>query len=210
MDLSCLNSSGPCRPSAQELVEGHSPTISFDEQWLAYTQATWGCGNLDLQCEAVFISPIQGDAPAINIAASLQSTLAMNDWPMWGCYYQYSHPQWSPRELTLTFSCGFDVYAYDLAAATLTNLTCIVTRFHTEHNFPEWWPRDFHPGWSPTGDRILFLSDRDEDLGQSGSDFISNAIFAMNPDGTDAIRITQQSDQMIVNYTWIFRPKSEP
>jgi hypothetical protein len=62
MDLSCLGPQGLCRPSAQELVEGRSPSISFDEQWIAYTRPNWDCGNLDLQCEAVFISQIQGQS----------------------------------------------------------------------------------------------------------------------------------------------------
>jgi Tol biopolymer transport system component len=129
---------------------------------------------------------------------------------MWGCYNQYSHPQWSPTQPTLAFACGFDVYIYDLPADALSNLTSLVTRLHTDHNFPEWWPRDFYPAWSATGDSLLFLSDRDEDLGQKGSDFIANAMFSMNPDGTDPVRITQQSDQMILGYTWIFRPPPTP
>ena len=51
---------------------------------------------------------------------------------------------------------------------------------------------------------LLFLSDRDDDLGQKGSDFIANALFLVDPDDANVIRVTNSSDQMIVAYTWIF------
>lgn len=200
IDLACLTSAHDCPGDVRELVAGTSPSISHDAKWLAYVGTAWECRDLDPDCTAVFVSPIDASSPAKNITSSLEPILSRNDWPQWGCL----NPQWSPRETKLVFSCGFDVYIYDLASDALQNLTSMVTPYHTEHNFPEWWPRDFTPSWTGDGERVLFLSDRDDDLAQSGSDFISNALFLMRPDGTDVQRITTQSDQMIVRYTWIF------
>jgi len=205
MDLSCLATPRECHPPSKELLSGHSPSVSYDETWLAYVDYAWDCRSPDPPCQSVFISPIELDSPPINVAAPIEPTLASNEWPMWGCYDQYAHPQWSPTDPTLAFACGFDVYTYDLSSGTLMNLTSMATPLHTEHNFPTWWPRDYMPSWTSRGDRILFLSDRDDDLGENGSDFIANALFSMNPDGSDPTRITHGSDQMITRYAWINR-----
>lgn len=204
LDLSCLSSDPRCRPSPEALYSGQSPSISYDGRWLAYTQRAWDCRDLDPDCEAIFIAPADGTGTPTNITSPLQTILSHNEWPMWGCSDPYANPQWSPRSLTLAFSCGFDVYTYTLDSGALQNLTSIITRLHTEHSFPEWWPRDYMPAWTPQGDRILFLSDR-IDACDEGSDFIANALFMMNPDGTDLVRVTRPCDEMIRGYTWIYR-----
>lgn len=62
------------------------------------------------------------------------------------------------------------------------------------------------PNWSSDGDRITFVSARDSDLGRvldiEGS-IISDALYVMDLDGTNIIRLTTRSDEHIIWYSWV-------
>ncbi len=101
-------------------------------------------------------------------------------------------PRWSPDGQRIVFSCAGTIYVMDADGSALTKLT---------------EPSGF-PTWSPDGSQIAFVSSRDG-LGKCvgglcGSGGIySDAIFLMNPDGSNIIRLSKRNDEEVLWYTWL-------
>lgn len=81
---------------------------------------------------------------------------------------------WAPDGQTLVFESRRESEQYQIFTLRLDG-SGIVTRL-THNSFA----RDFHPEWSPLGDRIAFVSERDG----------VGALYTMRPDGTDQRRLT--------------------
>lgn len=91
---------------------------------------------------------------------------------------------WAPDSKHLVFSDAVfrQSYAIVVAAANAVGpATTLVSS--TTH-----WPR--YPKWSPTGDKILFISPSGK---SSGPDIFQN-LWIMNPDGSDQIQLTHDVD----------------
>jgi len=66
------------------------------------------------------------------------------------------------------------------------------------------------PKWSLDGTQIAFLSNRDG-LGQmtGAHDTIrSNAVYLMNSDGTNPVRLSERDDEHVLWYAWFTAPST--
>jgi Tol biopolymer transport system component len=100
------------------------------------------------------------------------------------CY----HPKWSPDGTKIVNGCLGRIYILSADGGV-------------EMLFPEERVRGAYPDWSLNGDKILFVSDRAEDLNQpmnAEGIITSDALFSINVDGTDLVRLTQRSDEHIL------------
>ncbi len=104
------------------------------------------------------------------------------------------HPRWSPDGQRIVFSCDGTIYIARKDGSERQELT---------------GGRD--PTWSPDGTRIAFISSRDG-LGKClegacGSPLVlSNAVFSMNADGSNVIRLQKRDDEMVLWYSWMPPP----
>ena len=100
-------------------------------------------------------------------------------------------PQWSPDGSRLVFRCEDGIY---VSRADGSDPVKIETGIGS-----------VQPRWSPDGSKIAFVSMRDG-LGQMiGLDDTnrSTAIFLMNADGTDVIRLRPRDDETVLWYAWL-------
>jgi len=107
-----------------------------------------------------------------------------------------ANPKWSPDGTRILFSCfqsdHHDILVMMADGSNLINLTNGVGS-------------NVQPEWSPDGSKIAFISNRG-DLGKIvGIDDTvrSNAIFLMNKDGTNVLRLSLRSDEHILWFTWL-------
>ncbi len=120
-----------------------------------------------------------------------------------------ANPQWSPIGDKIALSCRIEpegkgpaqsaVYTINADGSGLTQLTA-----------PEPIPaRYLHPRWSPNGDRLAFNSAQDDDLGQNvcslgcSDEILTSALYVMNADGTNIVRLSLRDDECVDTYTWV-------
>lgn len=106
-------------------------------------------------------------------------------------------PKWSPTEEKIVVSCfvdnNIDIFLVDINTSSFTNLTK-GERTNTK------------PIWSPDGQKIVFVSDRDTKGTMLGFDDTvrSNSVYIMNSDGSNIKRITTRNNENVRWLTWIY------
>jgi Tol biopolymer transport system component len=115
------------------------------------------------------------------------------------------HPHWLPNGDRIVLDCPVDIedsrkgraiYTVNADGSELTRLT-------DPQEGDAWYPQ-----WSPDGRKITFISDRD-DLGECISWFcgsggiFSSALYVMDVDGSNIIRLSLRDDEAVRWYTWV-------
>lgn len=100
------------------------------------------------------------------------------------------HPRWSPDGRRIAFDCPRNVYVINVDGSGLVNLT--------EGKYGG------YPQWSPDGSQIAFVSSREggRALDLEGSEH-SDAIFLMNADGTNVVRLSKRDDESVIWFAWL-------
>lgn len=93
------------------------------------------------------------------------------------------YPDFAPDGKHITFSSDRDgdddIYVMNLETGALDNLT---SQAKTPDNKPA---NDTVPSWSPSGDKLLFVSNRDG----------NSELYSMNPDGSNQTNLTRDGNQ---------------
>ncbi len=105
-------------------------------------------------------------------------------------------PKWSPTEEKIVVSCfednNLDVFSVNVDGSDFTNLT-------------KGDGTNTKPIWSPDGQRIAFVSDRDTTQMLAFDDTVkSNSVYIMDSDGSNVKRITIRNDENIRWLTWVY------
>lgn len=201
--------------------ESFTPTWSPDGNKIAYFSydargdqdgiyvADVSCLLEDLQCNPIPKFLVNGSSPSwssdgqrivfespdhqiavlhVNRAADFMTII-----PDKTCY----DPKWSPVEEKIVVSCletnNIDIFSVNVDGSDLTNLTKGQQGTNTK------------PIWSPDGQKIAFISDRDT-TGMLGFDDTvkSSSVYIMNSGGSGVKRITTRDDENIRWITWIY------
>lgn len=175
LDIECFLRGEKCSAPPRFLVSGLTPDWSPDGSFIVYEPAFSGDGIFVTRADGEE-SPRELTPPTVKI-----------------CH----NPQWSPDGAKIATSCyleqndTFEIYVIDP--------TSLIAVALTEGSMPR---------WSPDGSKIAFVSRRD-DLGKCiggicGSGGIySNAIFLMNSDGSDIVRLSLRHDESVLWYAWV-------
>jgi Tol biopolymer transport system component len=103
-------------------------------------------------------------------------------------------PKWSPDGGKIALGCNNDtsanIFVINTDGSGIKQLT---------NNGNSWKPQ-----WSPDGKKIAFIQSlQSKECVDALCAFYPSALFLMNADGSDIIRISLLSDENIVSYTWL-------
>jgi Tol biopolymer transport system component len=188
-DVSCLQIGESCNPQERIIHYGRSLDWSPDGKMIAFEWDN-GIKSTSPRNNVIYIMNVDSEGPPMRISGALENC---------------RNPDWSPDGSKLVFACQWDIYISDADGGGLTNLTGGLT--DPEDSDP-WWPADKYPKWVPGGERIAFISDRIPNSHYVGSceDFVSNAIYTIDSDGSNIERVTSVEDISTYWYQWIIRP----
>lgn len=173
LKVDCILQKEECSLQPTFLTDGYTPDWSHDGK-IAYQAPPYGLTPK----QGIFVIYVDESGEPINLTPGLGL-----------CF----DPSWSPDGMKLVFSCDRDIYTINADGSNIVNLT--------EGN-----GGGNKPKWSPDGNKILFVSDRNglgQHLGIGSAVIYSNALFMMNPDGSDIVRLSQRDDEDILWYSWI-------
>jgi Tol biopolymer transport system component len=178
VNVSCiLQDHKDCSLAPTFFGEGDSPDWSSDGSYIVYQLFGYG-----LRDDKIQIKKIDGSEKPIDITPP--NTTYCND------------PHWSPDGTKVVVGCDANIYVMDADGSNVKQLTTSQNGGNAE------------PTWSSDGIRILFTSSRDG-LGECigglcGSGGIySDAVFLMNADGTNIVRVSLRNDESVLWYEWI-------
>ena len=108
------------------------------------------------------------------------------------------HPTWSPDGRQILANCltenSHDIYVIDLDTYKAENITRSPGVIES------------NPDWSPDGEKIAFVSDTGDGLGECldpECSVVSRGLFVMNRDGSNITRLTFRNDESILWLSWI-------
>jgi Tol biopolymer transport system component len=96
-------------------------------------------------------------------------------------------PQWSPDGKRIAFSCDGIIYLADPDGSNLVSLS----------------QTGAYPSWSHDGSKIAFISAREGQEIGLGEPNISNAVYLMDIDGSNVIRLSLRDDEIVNWLAWI-------
>jgi Tol biopolymer transport system component len=172
-NVECFLRKEKCDPESTFLTKGRSPDWSPDGKRIAYE-------SLDYD---IFIINADGTGEPVNLTPTMGT----------------SHdPKWSPDGRKIAFSSyqvgedHHDIFIMNADGSDLKNLT--------NGNGSSTNPR-----WSPDGGKIAFVSTRDGSGQMIGwwDPIHPRALFLMNADGTDVIRLSPRYDEEVLWYAWL-------
>ena len=173
MSVECVLRGEKCAPTPRFLVAGRNPDWSPDGKFIVYQPFSHGISIIEANDAG---EPIVLPLPRVKICSS---------------------PRWSPDGTRIATSCyqeesdSFDIFILNPDGSNVLTLK-----------------DGSMPSWSPDGSKIAFTSTRDN-LGQciagicgSGGVY-SNAIFMMNSDGSNIVRLSFPNDESVLWYAWV-------
>jgi Tol biopolymer transport system component len=184
IDVSCIQHGDWCKPEEHFLHNGIAPDWSPDGKLIAFA---WNPNSKipGQTRDSIFIMNSDGTGQPRKISGPLEDC---------------RDPDWSPKNTRIVYSCDYDIYISNIDGSELVNLT---TEPPDEPLDP-WYPDDVQPSWNPDGDRIAFLSQRD-----TGGMYVgdldaprSNALYTVDPDGSNIKRVTLENHIAITWYAW--------
>jgi Tol biopolymer transport system component len=117
-----------------------------------------------------------------------------------------ANPHWSPTRNRIVVSCEVDTNTHTSAVYTVnadgSNLIQL-----TDPKVIDF--REVYPRWSPDGDKLVFNSIRDINLGKDVCGFgcsdsiLTSALYIMDVDGSNIVRLSLDDDEVILGYTWV-------
>lgn len=172
-DIYTLNGDGTELKILTSDYDNYDPTWSYDGTQLAYSSSHFG--NTDL---AIWVMNYDGSNKHL-IKGSNGNNSLIGYTPNWGS----GRSAITYARCPVCSSGGFndDIFTY----STLTGEVSYLTDF----NFS-----DIRPKWSPSGNRIAFYSDRDNET-------LKYDLYIMNSDGSGVERLTFDKQQY--GFTWI-------
>lgn len=178
LNVECIMKDAECDFTPVYLTVGFNPDWSPDGNNIAYTARGSLLGSTKLQVIDIEDPEHPLDLTPLGASVCLR-------------------PQWSPDGTKLAVSCyknNHDIYIIEWGSLDTMNLTDNVSI------------TDIMPVWSPDGSMIAFVSDRDEDLGSCLSlecTIQARALYVMNSDGTNIIRVTHRDDEDFYWLAWL-------
>jgi Tol biopolymer transport system component len=173
-NVQCLLQGERCSPTPRFLVRGDSPNWSPDGEFIVYKPLYPEDGIHIIRADGTE-QPTTLPLPEVKI-----------------CFA----PQWSPDGARIATSCyqeqsdSFEIFIVNPDGSDVFALA-----------------DGSMPSWSPDGSKLAFTSRRDN-LGQciagicgSGGVY-SNAIFLVNADGSDIVRLSLRDDESVLWYAW--------
>ncbi|HNT77264.1 MAG TPA: hypothetical protein PKH77_19805 [Anaerolineae bacterium] len=190
-DVTCIIDTETMCDSSPVLfaVGGETPDWSPDGQYIVYAHSPWS-GEV---IKKIRIGSVADPEEVVELL------------PERRC----ANPQWSPVGDKIALSCEIEsedkgrnqsaVYTVNADGSELTQLTA-----------PESIRTIYlRPRWSPDGDQLAFNSARDDDLGQNicslgcSDEILTTALYVMNADGTNIVRLSLRNDESIDAYIWV-------
>jgi TolB protein len=175
MNVACLLHGEKCVPIPRFLVGGRNPDWSPDGKFIVYEP----------------FSPENGFGIIKTDGTDKPTVLPLPEVRI--CF----HPRWSPDGTRIAMSCyqeasdNFNIFVVNPDGSNVLALT-----------------DGSMPSWSPDGSKIVFTSRRGE-LGEciaglcgSGGVY-SSAVFQMNLDGSNVMRLSLRNNESVLWYTWV-------
>jgi len=178
LNVECvLNEAKKCDLSPTFLTFGYSPDWSPDGKRIVYEYYEIASARHS----KILVISTDGAGELVELTPEIHSCVSSS---------------WSPDGTKIAFNCGGDIYTVKPDGTELVKLT----RQNGGSNRM--------PIWSPDGSRIAFISSRDglgECIGgicESGGIY-SSALYSMDADGSNVIRLSHRDDESVLWYAWI-------
>lgn len=181
IDASCILQKEKCQPSPIYIAKGLRPAWSPDGKNITFDEIDnchyeYLCdGGCEMVCTGgVFVVSADGSNKPVQISPDDQ---------------RCTQPKWSPDGNYIVADCKDSITLLSPDGSTIKPLGI----------------NGGEPTWFPDGSKIAFVSSEGEGLGYmlGWEACYANAIFTINPDGSNLQRLTHGKDECVLEYTWL-------